>query len=237
MKRQIKSLNKIHQFPPWHLNGEAFILNYWISPSFIKAHQTFGLAASPLGRVVQIILVRYQHSPIGAYDEILLLDHPLMSKRFLSTIPLIFVSTQVSVEHGQKLWGIPKQFATFEWQELANTINCTIRFQDQSLCLELHKTKQAHPVYINSHHIPASMLKIRQDWQGERYEFSPQFRAKICKLKKFQWKSSQIFPDFSQAKYLHSFYIPEFQLLFPKAKISQPKKIVSRETPFIRLNP
>lgn len=28
------ALSQLSQFPPWHLQGEAFILNYWISPQF-----------------------------------------------------------------------------------------------------------------------------------------------------------------------------------------------------------
>ena len=30
------ALSQLSQFPPWHLQGEAFILNYWISPQFIR---------------------------------------------------------------------------------------------------------------------------------------------------------------------------------------------------------
>ena len=235
MKRQINALHVIHQFPPWLLHGEAFILNYWMSPSFIAAHKSFGLAPSPIGRVVQVMLVRYKESPIGPYDELLLMDHPLISKRLLSTIPKIFVSTQRSVEHGQKFWGIPKQHADFIWQQQDDHLNCKITFGNQTLSIDLYKAKQARHIYMNSHHIPSAMLRIRQDWHGQRFQFSPQFRAKIAKIKKAHWHSSAIFPDFSQAKYLHSFYIPEFQLIFPQAKITALKKGVSRETPFIRI--
>ena len=99
------ALSQLSQFPPWHLQGEAFILNYWISPQFIRQYKTFRIAPSPIGRVVQVMLVRYHQSPVGPYDELLLLDHPLLSKRRLSSIPKIYVSTQISVEHGQQLWG------------------------------------------------------------------------------------------------------------------------------------
>ena len=64
------------------------------------------------------------------------------------------------------------------------------------------------------------MLKIQQAWQGQRYEFYPQFRAKLVKLRKFEWQTqSDLFPDFSQAKALQSFYVPQFQLIFPEAKV------------------
>lgn len=235
MKAKINALHVIHQFPPWLLQGEGFILNYWISPSFIKMHQSFGLAPSPIGRVVQVMLVRYKESPVGPYDELLIMDHPLISKRLLSTIPKIFVSTERSVEHGQKFWGIPKQRADFKWQQHDDYLNCEIHFSNQTLSIDLYKSKQAKHLYMNSHHIPAAMLRIRQDWHGQRFQFSPQFRAKISKIKHVNWHSSSIFPDFSQTKYLHSLYVPEFQLIFPQAKITALKKGVSRETPLIRI--
>ncbi len=214
------TLSQLNQFPPWHLQGEAFILNYWISPQFIRQYKAFRIAPSPIGRVVQVMLVRYHQSPVGPYDELLLLDHPLLSKRRLSSIPKIYVSTQISVEHGQQLWGIPKEFAQFDWHTQHETTQCQVSTQDQTLCLTLTQCKKARPFYINSHHIPRSMLKIQQAWQGQRYEFSPQFRAKLMKLKKFEWQNhTTLFPDFGQAKAQQSFYVPSFQLVFPEAKI------------------
>lgn len=211
-----------HHDPPWHLHGDAFILNYWLTPNFIKHNHAFHIAPSPIGRVVQIILIRYHESPIGPYDELLLLDHPLISKRHLSSIAKIYVSTETSVIHGQYFWGIPKQLAQFEWVIKDDVVYCTISFEQQEMSLCLYKYKHSQTFYINSHHLPARLLNIQQTWQGLHYQFSPQFRGKLCKLKQVAWKNTRnIFPDFSQAKYLHSFYVPEFQLTLPKAKIAK----------------
>ena len=211
-----------HHDPPWHLQGDAFILNYWLTPNFIKHNHAFHIAPSPIGRVVQVILVRYHESPIGRYDELLLLDHPLISKRRLSSIAKIYVSTETSVVHGQHFWGIPKQLAQFEWVIKDDVVYCTISFEQQEMSLCLYKYKHSQTFYMNSHHLPARLLNIQQTWQGLHYQFSPQFRGKLCKLKQATWKNTlDIFPDFSQAKYLHSFYVPEFQLTLPKAKIGK----------------
>ena len=211
-----------HHDPPWHLHGDAFILNYWLTPNFIKHNHAFHIAPSPIGRVVQVILVRYHESPIGPYDELLLLDHPLISKRRLSSIAKIYVSTETSVVHDQHFWGIPKQLAEFEWVIKDDVVYCTISFEQQEMSLCLYKYKHSQTFYMNSHHLPARLLNIQQTWQGLHYQFSPQFRGKLCKLKQAAWKNTlDIFPDFSQAKYLHSFYVPEFQLTLPKAKIGK----------------
>lgn len=216
------SIVAFHHDPPWHLHGDAFILNYWLTPNFIKHNHAFHIAPSPIGRVVQIILIRYHESPIGPYDELLLLDHPLISKRHLSSIAKIYVSTETSVIHGQYFWGIPKQLAQFEWVIKDDVVYCTISFEQQEMSLCLYKYKHSQTFYINSHHLPARLLNIQQTWQGLHYQFSPQFRGKLCKLKQVAWKNTRnIFPDFSQAKYLHSFYVPEFQLTLPKAKIEK----------------
>ena len=211
-----------HHDPPWHLQGDAFILNYWLTPNFIKHNHAFHIAPSPIGRVVQVLLVRYHESPVGPYDELLLLDHPLISKRRLSSIAKIYVSTETSVVHGQHFWGIPKQLAEFERVIKDDVAYCTISFEQQEMSLCLYKYKHSQTFYMNSHHLPARLLNIQQTWQGLHYQFSPQFRGKLCKLKQAAWKNTlDIFPDFSQAKYLHSFYVPEFQLTLPKAKIGK----------------
>lgn len=101
-------------------------------------------------------------------------------------------------------------------------VYCTISFEQQEMSLCLYKYKHSQTFYMNSHHLPARLLNIQQTWQGLHYQFSPQFRGKLCKLKQAAWKNTlDIFPDFSQAKYLHSFYVPEFQLTLPKAKIGK----------------
>lgn len=115
MNESLLQEHRVHEFPPWQLQGEGFILNYWLTPNFIRQAKPFHIAPSALGRVVQVLLIRYRHSPVGAYDELLIVDHPLISKRRLSAIPKIYVSSREAIVHGQQLWGIPKEYAKFEW--------------------------------------------------------------------------------------------------------------------------
>ena len=210
--------------PPWQMQGEAFILNYWLTPSFIRQAQDFRLAPSALGRAVQVLLVRCRSSPVGPYDELLILDHPLISKLRLNSIPKIFVLTEASVKHGQQFWGIPKELAEFKWQEQRQETCCTIHFAQQSMQLHLKKSKKPYSFSIRSDRLPKAALRIRQAWQGKRYQFSPQFHGHLAKLHSAQWTETQdMFPDFSQARYLQSFYVSEFELIFPEAQIQQKK--------------
>ena len=205
---------------PWQLQGEAYILNYWLSPQFLKQAQPFGLTPSFLGRLVQVMWVRYHASPIGAYDELLILDHPLFRQRRLSTIPKIFVSTESSVQHGQQLWGIPKELASFDWNIQDRQISCKIQHADLQLAIQLEKCNTQRS-FIDSHYIPAALLKIQQTWQGKSYQFNPSFRGRLIPLKHASWQSNpSLFPDFNQARFINGFYVPEFELTFPEAEIS-----------------
>ena len=164
--------------------------------------------------------VRYHASPIGAYDELLILDHPLFRQRRLSTIPKIFVSTESSVQHGQQLWGIPKELASFDWDIQDRQMSCKIQHADLQFAIQLEKCNTQRS-FIDSHYIPAALLKIQQTWQGKSYQFNPSFRGRLIPLKHASWQSNpSLFPDFNQARFINSFYVPELELTFPEAEIS-----------------
>ncbi len=164
--------------------------------------------------------VRYHASPIGAYDELLILDHPLFRQRRLSTIPKIFVSTESSVQHGQQLWGIPKELASFDWDIQDRQMSCKIQHADLQFAIQLEKCNTQRS-FIDSHYIPAALLKIQQTWQGKSYQFNPSFRGRLIPLKYTSWQSNpSLFPDFNQTRFINGFYVPEFELTFPEAEIS-----------------
>lgn len=222
MQPDLMPLNAVLRPPPWKLQGDAFIANYWLSPALIRQAADFQLAPSPLGRMVQVACVRYRESPVGPYDELLILDHALLTQRRLNTIPKIYVSTEISVQHGQQYWGIPKELAAFEWHEQNNEIRFTVHFSQQSMSILFTKQMNPQILRISSNCIPSLLLNIQQDWHNKHYQFTPQFRGHLSRLASVQWKNTQsIFPDFSQARYLQGFAVPEFDLIFPEAQIKQ----------------
>lgn len=207
-------------YPPWLLKGEAYVLNYWLNPHLLRQSTPLKLSFSRFGRVVQVVLVRYHQTPFGAYDELFILDHPLISKRCMSSIPKIFVSSPLSIESSQKLWGIHKELAEFSWEDTGHLQHCTIKYQHKQLRISLKRTKQARTFYINSHHLPKAMLTIGQYWNDQHFQFTPQLRGHISKLHQTEWHDHhKVLPEFSKARYLQSFYSPNFQLLLPEAHI------------------
>jgi hypothetical protein len=157
MNTPSSTLEMIQAPPPWKLHGTGFILNYWLTPRFIQQSHLLHHSPSPIGRMIQVILVRYESSPVGAYDELLILDHPLISKRVLSSIPKIYVSTLTSVTHGQTLWGIPKELAQFEWQDTENGLTCTVHVLNQQLIISTNR----RAFITNQYHLNHST-----DWGG-----------------------------------------------------------------------
>lgn len=225
---QTQSVSDAHSYPPWRCRGEAFILNYWFSPVALKQLQHFGIQAQRVGHLLHVLLIRYQQSPVGPYDALVIIDHPQIAKQRCSSIPLIFVSTPASITDGQHFWGLPKQQAQFIWHEQAEQLSCSIEYQQQQLHLKLEKHKNSTCYDFNHQQLTQTILSIHQNWQNQHYKFQPNFRAKLCKLKKVSWQQStnSFIPNFQDARYIQSFYLPEFQLTLPQAVITQ----VSRET-------
>lgn len=206
--------------PPWNLQGEAYIFNYWVSPQFLQQYKSFGLTASSLGRMIQVLLVRYQHTPVGVYDELLILDHPLLFKKMVSTIPHIYVSSAISVEHGNALWGIPKQLAQFEWQSEAKQTLCKMSVAPQSLSIEIKKFKNSRSFSIDSRYFPRALLQCRQRTATQHFDFQLKFKGQMCRIQHVTWQNTAfLFPDFNQARFLQGFYVPNFKLHMAEARI------------------
>ena len=207
-----------HTQLPWHLSGEGYILNYWLSPLLIRSFQPFGLAESRFGRLVQVMLVRYHTSPIGPYDELLFLDHAFTGLKMHSNIPKIYVSSQSSVVEGRYHWGIPKELAQFEWGHTAQHLSCRITHENETLSIKLNLFDQKHAFAVSSQCVPSQFLNIKQQDQHFLYQFSPSFKGRLAYLSQATWTNTQnIFPDLSQATFLKGFYSTDFHLIFPEA--------------------
>lgn len=228
--KQRPLLPNIYCYPPWQCHGKAYILNYWASPRLLEQSKAFNLQPSRAGHMLHVVLIRYDQTPIGAYDALFIVDHPVRKKQRYSTIAKIFVSSEASMLHGQNLWGLPKELATFTWTQTNTATYCQVEVNGKSMMIQLNHHKNSPEFYINSHQLPHHILNVQQLWQSQDYTFTPQFRGNLCKLKSVHWHDTNgLFVDFNQARYINSFYMPEVQLLLPEAKIEVNNQ-VSRET-------
>ena len=104
--------------PPWTLTGNGVILVAHFPEAFVRAQ---GFLApyqqrAYRGWVGTVMLVDYDTSPVGPYQELLFIPGLF---RFGDTtsfsISKIYVSTRDSVWNGRQNWGIPKELADFSF--------------------------------------------------------------------------------------------------------------------------
>lgn len=106
-----------HVAAPWTLRGEAYGVLLWV-----PTHSGPAPPASSSGVHVRrgglglLGFVRYSHSNVGPYDELLWIAPWGLRAggRHLHSVARIFVSTPVSRDNGRRNWAIPKELAEFD---------------------------------------------------------------------------------------------------------------------------
>jgi len=126
---------------PWELQTKLYLFTRLISPdkstredpilqglppgSYNTSETVHPSALAPIndrsqwkGGLAHVVLVRYEDSPVGPYDELIMLSGGWSSpyeKRTSSRITNIYVSTHQSIWNGRRNWNIPKHLARFEF--------------------------------------------------------------------------------------------------------------------------
>ena len=104
---------------PWNLTGNAYIMVYKFSKDFVKEYGflTDYQRDRFLGYVGTVMLVDYKTSGVGPYRELLFIPGMFtFDWKKMFSISKIYVSSQDSVYNGIENWGIPKEYADFNWQ-------------------------------------------------------------------------------------------------------------------------
>ncbi|PNY27315.1 Uncharacterized protein TCAP_02759 [Tolypocladium capitatum] len=129
-----------HIPPPWRLRGDVYCISFWTSEASARnlrddhayspleagtefAHPPGSRAVGGLG-MIQII--RYRDSPVGPYDELLVVpgsydwsrDGPDGSPKVGRNprISRMYVSQKHTCFNGRMNWNCPKHLAKFDWQ-------------------------------------------------------------------------------------------------------------------------
>ncbi|KAK7420992.1 hypothetical protein QQZ08_010166 [Neonectria magnoliae] len=125
--------------PPWTLKGDVYSFSWWTTgaqakaglPSMayspLEAASDYAAPSSgkPVGGLSMIQILRYKDSPVGPYDELLVVpgsfdytrDDPQGKKqtRRNPRISRIYVSQKHTCYNGRKNWNVPKHLARFDW--------------------------------------------------------------------------------------------------------------------------
>ncbi|KAH9072778.1 hypothetical protein EDB83DRAFT_2672951 [Lactarius deliciosus] len=140
--------------PPWSLRVKLYIFFTSLKPVNSEDHVLQGLPPgsynpsealhpSALGLVngspqwkgglVGVVLVRYEDSPVGPYDELALGFHGFANPYQKSTnwrITNIYVSSLQSAWNGRRNWNIPKHLARFKFVSLGPNTSIEVSLLD-----------------------------------------------------------------------------------------------------------
>ncbi|KAI5479190.1 acetoacetate decarboxylase beta barrel domain containing protein [Pseudohyphozyma bogoriensis] len=86
------------------------------------------------GGVGVVMLIRYESSDVGPYDELIYMPGvfkvpsvaELTKDEFHKSITRIYVSTKESAENGRRNWGIPKHLASFDFTSVGRSTLITV---------------------------------------------------------------------------------------------------------------
>ncbi|OAQ67887.1 hypothetical protein VFPPC_04218 [Pochonia chlamydosporia 170] len=128
--------------PPWSLSGDVYFFSWWTSLSAgrnlpdhayspLEAGAEFASSPTsrPVGGLGMIQILRYQDSPVGPYDEMLVVPGSFDWSRGTAGYPevgrnprisRIYVSQKHACYNGRLNWNTPKHLARFDWDFAPN---------------------------------------------------------------------------------------------------------------------
>ena len=118
-----------HVLPPWTLRGDGFIFPLWAQRDYNLAHGFIppDQREAYRGGLGAWMLVRYTESGAGPYDELLYMPGTFRHRgRNYKRITKIYVSQERAQRAGIHNWGIPKELASFSFQEEGNTLRASV---------------------------------------------------------------------------------------------------------------
>jgi hypothetical protein len=203
---------------PWNLTGRGFILMYRFPESFIQEScflpdEWKDAKWSGLGYV---IIADYENSPVGPYHELLIIPGkaPIGGTK-LGTISKIYVDSVDSMVNGMTNWGIPKEYANFEWTH--ENRKHTIKIGGYKPWLELVLEHGSIRIPIDTRLIPINLF---QEFDSTRFRVSPTGRGtgRFSLIKEINIDPN-FFPGIDDLEPMVAFYVDPFQMSFPVAKI------------------
>lgn len=208
---------------PWHLKGQGYLLVVQL-PTQVLDSQSFiddSLQQTRRGHFAYIIFADYQQSDVGAYHELLYIGGSLkFGKQRHYSISKIYVSSQASIDNGQRNWGIPKEMAHFAVQYGANNHDAVqLTTPSGKVIAKFDFSHHLFKFPVSTKLAPTRLITLAQDWQGQRFYFAPQAQGYLKPaLLKNSYVDARYFPDFNQGRVVACFKVTDFSMVFPVPK-------------------
>jgi hypothetical protein len=204
--------------PPWKLKGNGFIFVYHFPKEFVRKlgfladYQQDSYDGDFVGTVM---LVNYETSPVGAYQELLFVPGRLsFNKKKLFSISKIYVSSQDSVTNGIANWGIPKELADFKITKLSEQEEIIeVNFEEKTF-FKVHLRKRSFSFPITTKFFP---LKLAQKLRNDLLITNSPAKGKASFAKILDIEvNSAFFPPISQLNPLSILAVQDFEMTFPE---------------------
>ncbi len=211
---------------PWQLTGNGYIMLYRFLPGFI-AEQGFvakEMLTSYQGGLSAVMLVNYQDSDVGPYQELLFVPGRFRHNgQSYYSISKIYVSTMASVVSGQHNWGIPKELAKFAFQQQAQNREQVKVTNDGELVAKFILQPVGPQMPATTRLLPHKLHTLIQLRENQHFFTTPGGRGglRFARLVDVQVNGA-MFPDVGNGRLLTTVQASTFHLHFPEAHI-QPR--------------
>lgn len=204
---------------PWKLTGKAFMFlmkfpeKFLIENGFLEKFQ----AENFKSRLGMVMIVRYESSDCGPYDELLFIPGKIEIEKIKAySISKIYVSTNISVENGIENWAIPKEQAEFEWIENSKKTEINVRKNGVNFFSVTFESGGLN-FPITTKLIP---LKVMQLKDNQLFITKPSASgwAGFAKIKAIK-VDDNYFPDISKLKPIVVSKMSKFNMTFPIADV------------------
>lgn len=213
--------------PPWALRGRAFIFAVRMPQAAQAAAGRFAppeLLPTLRAPLSLAMLVDYQETPAGPYQELLYLPGSFQfSDGRRPSITRILVSTWASVENGRRNWGIGKDRCDFDWQRQPGTSQETVRVhQDDGAPIAHFQLRSRGPALpVPGHWLPAGLRTLSQRWEGTQFTYTPEARGRMTWATVEDWSfNPDQFPDLARGTCVAALHIPDFRMTFPVPRVT-----------------
>ncbi len=200
---------------PWNLTGDAYIMVYKFSKDFVGE---YGFLADYqrdrfLGYVGTVMLVDYKTSAVGPYRELLFIPGMFtFDWKKMFSISKIYVSSRESVYNGIENWGIPKEYADFNWQTNPDgSENISVSIEGKEFFKSTFK-KGFISFPITTSIFPLTVVqKLRKDLIVTNP--TAKGKATLASIKKIE-VDRNFFPDLSKTSSLITMKVKDFEMNF-----------------------
>lgn len=202
---------------PWQLKGEGYLMLYRFSNDFLMKEGCIAQGLKPFlwMNIGMVMLVNYQSSPIGPYGELLFIPGMFHYKgKYYWHISKIYVSSLDSVMNGRENWGIPKELAQFEFEQLEMGINSAKVISNGELLFNCQFKDRSFGFPLSTAFLPFQFI---QPLNAKEYITHPKGSGRaILSAPQDLITGKGLFPSIGTQTRLACLHIPDFSLAFPK---------------------